>query len=112
MKKAIRDIARGPRKQQCEPRGHARTAGAAGDEEPGEHGDDHEGARDQNVARPRRSRIRKEAESDAGIAAVDEIKKVVDEFAVPAFEGLRLEPSCPRMVSKGAYGGAFRLQLF
>ena len=64
----------------------------SGGEEPGERGDDDDRATDQEDARPRRGGIGEDAEGDAGIAAVDEVDEVVDEFAVPAFVDLRFEP--------------------
>ena len=44
--------------------------------------------------------IGQDAEGDSGIAAVHEVKEIVDEFVAPAFGGLRFEPGFGGAVEK------------
>ncbi len=74
----IGDIAGRAAEQQGETCGSRHAAAAAGDQQPGERGDDRDRAQNQNDARPRGGGIRQDAESDAGIATVYEINEVVD----------------------------------
>ena len=64
----------------------------AGDEQPSERADYRSGADDQQDAHGGRWRIGEDTEGDARIAAVHKVDEIVDQFAVPAFRGLRFEP--------------------
>ena len=88
----IGNVASGAAKKKREADGGEAAATMAGDEKPGENGDDDKRAGDENDARPRRSGIGEKTESDAGIAGADQIDEMVDYFVTPAFGGLRFEP--------------------
>jgi len=78
MNDAIGDISGSAAQQKCQTReGHA-AAALAGNQQPGKHGDDYDGADDQNDARGGGSGIGENAESETGVSAVHEIHKVVD----------------------------------
>ena len=96
----IGNVASGAAKKKREADGGEAAATMAGDEKPGENGDDDERAGDENDARPGRSGIGEKTESDAGIAGVNEINEVVNDFVAPAFGGLRFEPGFGGAVEK------------
>jgi len=97
---AVGDVAGGAAEEQGEAGGGERGTGFEADEEPGNSDNDCDGAGDEDDARPGRGGVRENAESDAGIAAVNEIDEVVDEFVGPAFEGLGFKPGFGGAVEK------------
>jgi hypothetical protein len=89
----VGDVARGTTEQKREAGSGEGTAAVTCDKQPSERADDCGGSDDQQDAHGRRGRIGKDAEGDSRIAAVHQVDEIVDQLAVPAFDGLRFEPS-------------------
>src|SRR5262249_6739667 len=89
MQNAVRQIAGGPAKQKsqacCGTSGHR----GACDQIPRENSDHGQGTADQDVTSPGRA-ISNNAEGNAGIFAVHQVDKVVDEFVAPTLDSFGL----------------------
>ncbi len=78
--------------QKREARSGEGAAAVARDKQPSERADYYGGAYDQQDAHSCGWRIGEYSEGDTRVAAVHEVDEIVDELAVPAFDGFRLEP--------------------
>jgi len=88
MDDAVGDVARRSAEKKREAGSGQRAAAVTGNEKPSERTNDEDGASDQGDAQPRRGRVRENAESNARVAAADEINKMMDQLAAPAFGSL------------------------
>jgi hypothetical protein len=100
VKDAIGEISCGTADEQSKACGVERAAALAPHQQPGEHANDGDGSHDQEDPSAGGSGIGQDAEGQAGIPAMDEIDKIVNEFVAPAFGGLRFEPGLGGAVEK------------
>jgi len=93
MDKTICEVAGSAADEESETGEAAPCNGFAGEEKPSERGYEKQGKHDQTEMQKMRMRVRKHAEGDAGIFAVDQVDEIVDEFVVPALGGAGFDES-------------------
>jgi len=100
VENAVGEITSGTAKEKSEARSVQRADAAAGDEQPGDDCDDYEGADDKDYAQGGRRKTSEEAEGDAGVAGVNEIKKIINNCGGETIRRVRFDPSLGGAVEK------------
>jgi len=100
VENAVGEITSGTAKEKSEAGGVDSADAAAGDEQPGDDCDDYEGADDKDDAQGGRRKTSEEAEGDAGVAGVNEIKKIINNCGGETIRRVRFDPSLGGAVEK------------
>ena len=89
---AVGDVASGTPEKKRQACGVKGADAASGDEQPGDNCDDDEGAADKEHAQGGRGKTGEKTESDAGVAGVNEIEKVLNDEVRRVVTGAGLDP--------------------
>ena len=100
VENAIGEITGGAPEKKSEARSVQGADAAAGDEQPGDDRDDDERADDQRHAQGGRRKTSEEAEGDAGVAGVNEIKKIINNCGGETISGAGFDPGLGGAVKK------------